>query len=155
MYKKIVTILKISISKNCAKIKPKHWVKSVPFRSYSGPYFPAFGLNTKRYSVSLRIRSECGKIRTRITPNTETLRSENENDVKTLKWRYFYVLAKFVKDAFYFAGIFQLHKYQLFAFINMRNLRKGQQNRCKLGLLKRLLYDKWPVESASLSISVF
>ena len=31
----------------------------------SGPYFPVFGLNTKRYSVSLRIQSECGKIRTR------------------------------------------------------------------------------------------
>ena len=31
----------------------------------SGPYFLAFGLNTKRYSVSLRIQSKCGKIRTR------------------------------------------------------------------------------------------
>ena len=30
--------------------------------SYYGPYFPAFGLNTKRY----------GQIRTRITPNTDT-----------------------------------------------------------------------------------
>ena len=28
-------------------------------------YFPAFGLNTKRYFVSLRIQSEWGKIRTR------------------------------------------------------------------------------------------
>ena len=32
---------------------------------FSGPYFPAFGLNTERYSVSLRIRSECEKIWTR------------------------------------------------------------------------------------------
>ena len=40
--------------------------------SYSGPYFPAFGLNTERHSVSLRIQSECGKIQTRITPNTDT-----------------------------------------------------------------------------------
>ena len=30
-----------------------------------GPYFPAFGLNTERYEVSLPIQSECGKIRTR------------------------------------------------------------------------------------------
>ena len=29
-----------------------HCVKSVPIRSYSGPYFPAFGLNT--YSVQMR-----------------------------------------------------------------------------------------------------
>ena len=28
-------------------------------------YFPAFGLNTERYEVTLRIQSECGKIRTR------------------------------------------------------------------------------------------
>ena len=32
---------------------------------FSGPYFPVFGLNKERYSVSLRIQSECGKIRTR------------------------------------------------------------------------------------------
>ena len=49
-----------------------HWVKSVRIRSYSGPYFPAFSVNTDRYSVSLRIQSECGKMRTRITPNTNT-----------------------------------------------------------------------------------
>ena len=49
-----------------------HCVKSVRIRSYSGPYFPAFELNTERYSVSLRIQSECCKIRTRITPNTDT-----------------------------------------------------------------------------------
>ena len=28
-----------------------HCVKSVRIRSYSGPYFPAFGLNTERYGV--------------------------------------------------------------------------------------------------------
>ena len=32
---------------------------------FSGLYFPTFGLNTERYSVSLRIQSECRKIRTR------------------------------------------------------------------------------------------
>ena len=32
---------------------------------FSGPYFPAFGLNTERYSVSFCIRSECEKIWTR------------------------------------------------------------------------------------------
>ena len=47
-------------------------VKSVPIRSYSGPYFPAFGLNMERYSVSRCIQSEIRKIRTRIAPNTDT-----------------------------------------------------------------------------------
>ena len=42
--------------------------KSVRIRSYSGPYFLVFGLNAERYSVSLRIQSECGELRTRITP---------------------------------------------------------------------------------------
>ena len=49
-----------------------HCVKSVPIRNYSGPYFPAFGLNTEIFEVSLRIQSECGKIRTRVTPNKDT-----------------------------------------------------------------------------------
>ena len=52
-----------------------HCVKSVHIRSFSGPYFPAFGLNTERYGVSLPIQSECGKIRTRKTPNTDTFQA--------------------------------------------------------------------------------
>ena len=47
-------------------------MKSVRIWSYSGPRFLAFGLNTERYSASLRMKSECGKMRTRITPNTDT-----------------------------------------------------------------------------------
>ena len=43
-----------------------HCMKSVRIQSYSGSYFPAFGLNT------VHIQSECGKILTRITPNTDT-----------------------------------------------------------------------------------
>ena len=51
--------------------RDRHCVKSVHIRNYSGPYIPAFGLNMERYGVSLHIQSECGKIRTRITPNTD------------------------------------------------------------------------------------
>ena len=49
-----------------------HCVKSVGIRSYPGPYFTIFGLNTERYGVYLRIQSECGKMQTRITPNADT-----------------------------------------------------------------------------------
>ena len=49
-----------------------HWLKSVRIRSNSGPYFPSFGLDTERYGVSLRIQSEWGEMRTRISPNTGT-----------------------------------------------------------------------------------
>ena len=50
-----------------------HCVKGVPIRSYSGPHFSVFGLNAERYSVSLRIQFECGKMQTIIIPNTDTL----------------------------------------------------------------------------------
>ena len=46
-------------------------MKSARIWSFSVPYFPAFGLNTGRYSVSFRIQSEWGKIRTRKTPNMD------------------------------------------------------------------------------------
>ena len=49
-----------------------HCVKSGRIRSFSIPYFPTFGLNTERYSVSLRIHSTYGKIQIRKTPNTNT-----------------------------------------------------------------------------------
>ena len=52
--------------------KCPHCVKSVCIRSYSSPHFPAFGLNTERYGVSLPVQSECGKMWARITPNTDT-----------------------------------------------------------------------------------
>ena len=32
-----------------------------------------FGLNMERYSVSLRVQSECGKMWTRVTPNPDSL----------------------------------------------------------------------------------
>ena len=46
-------------------------VKSVHIRSFSGLHFPTFEVNMERYSISLRIQSEYGKIRTRKTPNTD------------------------------------------------------------------------------------
>ena len=53
------------------KLYEYHCVKNVRIRSYSGPYFPAFGLNAERNGVFLRIQSEFEKIRTRLTPNTD------------------------------------------------------------------------------------
>ena len=47
------------------------YVKSVCIRRFSSPYSPAFGLNTEIYGVNLRIHSECWKIRTRKTLNTD------------------------------------------------------------------------------------
>ena len=57
-----------------------HCVKSLRIRSFSAPYFPAFRLNMDW--VSLRIQSECGKIRTRKTPNADTFHSVTVQDMK-------------------------------------------------------------------------
>ena len=40
---------------------------------YSDLFWSAFSRNRTEYFVSLRIQSECGKIWTRITPNTDIL----------------------------------------------------------------------------------
>ena len=65
------------IPKNVQKASTSHCVKSARIRSYSGPHFyphfPAFRLNTERISpYSVRMREIAGKMRTRITPNTDT-----------------------------------------------------------------------------------
>ena len=48
------------------------YVKRVRIWSFSGPYFPAFGPSKERHSVSLHIKSECGKKSIRKTPNTDS-----------------------------------------------------------------------------------
>ena len=59
------------------------------YGDFSGPYFPAFGLNTERYGVSLRIQSEYGKIWTRKTPyfdNFHTVKPPwNKNKVNSIE----------------------------------------------------------------------
>ena len=57
---------------NSLSLPPCHCTKIVRIRSVSCPHFPAFGLNTERHGASLRIQSECRKIWTRKTPNTDT-----------------------------------------------------------------------------------
>ena len=52
-------------------------VKSFHIKSFSGPFFPALGLNTESYSVNIRIRCKCGKIWTRKSPNTDTFYAVN------------------------------------------------------------------------------
>ena len=62
-----------------------HCVKSVRIRSYSGLHFPAFEVSTERYGVSFRIQSDCGKMRTRIIPNTDTFYAVFETKVVGMK----------------------------------------------------------------------
>ena len=50
-------------------------MKSVRIRSFSGPYFLAFGLSLERYGTSLRIQYECEKIRTKKTANMDTFKA--------------------------------------------------------------------------------
>ena len=70
-----------------------HCVKSVRIWCYSGPHFPAFGLSTERYGVSLRIQSECRKMRTRITLDTNTSHAINVTLIyvqSTVTWLFLF-----------------------------------------------------------------
>ena len=49
-----------------------HFVKFVHIRTFSGPYFLAFGLHMEICGVNFRIQSKYGKIWTKKTPNTAT-----------------------------------------------------------------------------------
>ena len=62
MYKVLLTLCQSAV----------HYVKSVRIRSFSGPQFPAFGLNTDIYYVNPRVQFECGEMRTIKTPNMYT-----------------------------------------------------------------------------------
>ena len=57
----------------------KNCVKSVRIQSFSNPYFTAFGMNTEINRVKLRIQYECGKIRTRKSPNTDSFNIVNSS----------------------------------------------------------------------------
>ena len=61
---------KISTVQNTLNKRTKYYVKSVCILSYSGLHFPH--LDWLRRDTSLCIHSECQKMRTRITPNTDT-----------------------------------------------------------------------------------
>ena len=52
------------------------------------PYLSAFSPDVGKSSVSLRIRSKCGKIRTRKSPNTDTFRT-----VRIIDLLFFYLVS--------------------------------------------------------------
>ena len=71
------------------------------YKVFSGLYLPAFRLNTERYGVSLRIQSECGKMRIRIIPNTDafyTVFTQWFNDVMCTKIFYLFYCNPKEKD---------------------------------------------------------
>ena len=61
-----VKIMKILISS-----KPT-FRKKCPHSDLFWSVFPTFGMNTERCRVSVRIQCECGKMRTRTTPNMDS-----------------------------------------------------------------------------------
>ena len=58
-----------------------HCVQSSRIWSYSALHFPRIRTQYgERYEVSLPIQSECGKMRTRITPNVDTFHAVYDSD---------------------------------------------------------------------------
>ena len=66
------TGLKLIIS---TLLRSSHCIKSVRIRSFSGSYFPVFGLNAEKYGISFRVQSESGNMQTRKALNTDTFYS--------------------------------------------------------------------------------
>ena len=66
--------------------RSNHCTKNVRIQSYSGPYFPAYGLNMERFGVSLCIQSKCGKMWIRITLDTDTFHAVNGF------WRFLFLI---------------------------------------------------------------
>ena len=67
-----LVLMSVTEQNDLKMVNTGHCIKRLSIRSYSGLYFPVFGLNMERHRVSLRIHSKCGKMQTRITPNTDT-----------------------------------------------------------------------------------
>ena len=80
-----------SLSLKGLQTKKGHCLISVRIWIFSCQYFPTFGILTEYRdilcSVSFRIQSECGKIRTRKTPNTDTFHAVGYINQR-LKWNY-------------------------------------------------------------------
>ena len=76
--------------------------KKCPYSGYTGPYYPAFGLITERYSLYLRIQIECGKIRTKTTPNMDTFYAviclKNQNTTKRSIYQHEAINTKLSSD---------------------------------------------------------
>ena len=74
-------IARSSVCDDGLHLSDNHCMNSFRIRSDSGLHFSTFGLNTERYEVSLPIQSECAKMQTRITPNTDTFHAVNGMDI--------------------------------------------------------------------------
>ena len=116
--------------------------------SFSDPYSPSFGLNTERYSVS---QSECGKIRTRKTPNTDTFHPvwpekiwDQIPSIQGLAYHF---------TGFYMIGILYLNKDESFrAIIIIPPLytweyKEGFIEKCSKFLLSQLLSSQNSLEN--------
>ena len=86
-----IMINKDDLTKKNARMKQaleedgyQHCVKSVRIWSYSSPYFHVFGLNLEIYKVSIRIQTKCVKIRSRITPTTDTFYTVQESMISKI-----------------------------------------------------------------------
>ena len=77
-------------------------MKIVRIWGFSGPYFPALGLNMEKYGVSLHIQPECRKIRTRKTPNMDTFHAVQvaQKMIQQLQHPIFFLLQMISRGVF-------------------------------------------------------
>ena len=78
------------------------------------PYLSAFSPDVGKSSVSLRIQSKCGKIRTRKSPNTDTFRT-----VRIIDLLFFYLVST---NSVQKLPPITLHQYFNVKFVKLRNV---------------------------------
>ena len=121
-----------------------HCVKSDRIRSYSGSHFPSSRLNTERYSVSLGIQYECGKIRTITTPNTDTFDVVFNSTPKCKISEHFAKShLKFLLESPEYLGVFIFHfKISPFSFFLIHDLLVCPPEQC-LCIYKEIFVIIW------------
>ena len=109
--------------------------------SYSELFWSAFsriGLNTEKHGISLCIQSECGKMLTRITPDTDTF-----NAVILVQTTYFRLPSHFggiIFNCFFQCGFLRLKSFKK----NKRALLSFQQNKGGFSHYSRIPNKRFP-----------
>ena len=87
-----------------------HCVKSVQIRSFSGPYFPAFGLNTERYSsYFVRTRENTDQKKLRILVIFHAVSPSPLVSWEAVKSYYFHILWYISYDTYLISYVYTIH----------------------------------------------
>ena len=114
------------------------------YGAFSGPYFPAFGLNRERHFVSLCIQSECGKIRAKknsvfwhISHSVKREKHWHLHMTDLFSWRKYISNCTWIKQSH--LGKCRNKKLHTWTLVNNGTLRNTADFASALGNVKKML----------------